>query len=196
LIDAALVAERAAGRTPYFFPVGASIPTGCWGYVRCVEELVEQLGRKTPVDVFSAVSSGGTHVGLMLGKALLECDNWRVVGIPVSDSVEFFKKDLRELERKTVASYGLDVTEARTPIELIDGFIGDGYAIPYPDAVETIRQLARLEGVLLDPTYTAKGMTGAIATIKSGGIRPGATAVFVHTGGAFGLMARRDLFGG
>jgi 1-aminocyclopropane-1-carboxylate deaminase/D-cysteine desulfhydrase-like pyridoxal-dependent ACC family enzyme len=25
-------------------------------------------------------------------------------------------------------------------------------------------------------------------------VRAGATALFVHTGGAFGLMARRDLF--
>jgi D-cysteine desulfhydrase len=194
LIDAALSSDRSAGRTPYFFPVGASIPIGCWGYVRCIGELVEQLGRTTPVDIFSAVSSGGTHVGLMLGKTLLECDNWRIIGIPVSDSVEFFQKDLRELERKTVASYGLDVTEAQTPIELIDGFIGDGYAVPYAAAIDTIRQVARLEGILLDPTYTAKGMTGMIATIRSGGVRPGATAVFVHTGGGFGLMARKDLF--
>ncbi len=77
--------------------------------------------------------------------------------------------------------------------ELVDGFIGDGYAIPYPEAVDTIRQVARLEGVVLDPTYTGKGMTGAIATIRAG-LRPGAVPVFVHTGGVFGLMARRDLF--
>src|SRR6266480_292720 len=61
LIDDAMNAERAAGRKPYFFPVGASIPLGCWGYIRCVGELVEQLGRDTKVDVYSAVSSAGTH---------------------------------------------------------------------------------------------------------------------------------------
>src|SRR2546423_141056 len=85
LIDAAMQDARSRGRTPYFFPVGASIPLGCWGYIRCVSELAEQLGRDTKVDVFSAVSSGGTHVGMMLGKALLGLDNWRIAGIPVSD---------------------------------------------------------------------------------------------------------------
>jgi len=194
LIDQAMAAERDDERRPYFFPVGASTPLGCWGYIRCMHELVQQLGKETKVDIFSAVSSSGTFVGLMIGRALFASDNWRVVGIPVSDSVEFFKRDLRELERRTVAEYELELTEQQTPIELIDGFIGEGYAIPYPAALETVKLLARLEGVLFDPTYTAKTMTGMIATIRAGGIRPGAVPVFVHTGGIFGLLARRDLF--
>ena len=194
LIDSAMAAERAAGRTPYFFPVGASIPLGCWGYVRCVAEMAQQLGRETKADVFSAVSSAGTHAGLVIGKALFGLDAWRVVGVPVSDSVDYFRKDIRDLVDRTVSEYRLGLSEAQTPLELIDGFIGEGYAIPYPAAIETTKLLARREGVLLDPTYTAKGMTGMIETIRRGGVRPGAVPVFVHTGGAFGLMARTDLF--
>jgi D-cysteine desulfhydrase len=194
LVDGAMDAERAAGRKPYFFPVGASIPLGCWGYVRCVAEMVEQLGKGTKVDVFSAVSSAGTHAGLVIGKALFGLVNWRMVGIPVSDSVEYFRKDIRDLVNRTTSEYRLPLTESQTPIELIDGFIGEGYAIPYPAAIETTRVLARREGVLLDPTYTAKGMTGMIQTIRQGGVRPGAVPLFVHTGGVFGLLARTDLF--
>ena len=194
LIDQAMAAEREDERRPYFFPVGASTPLGCWGYIRCMHELVGQLGKETKVDVFSAVSSSGTFAGLMIGRALFASDNWHVIGIPVSDSAEFFRKDLRELERRTVAEYELNLNEQQTPIELIDGFIGEGYAIPYPAALETVKLLARLEGVLFDPTYTAKAMTGAIATIRAIGVRNGALPVFVHTGGIFGLLARRDLF--
>jgi D-cysteine desulfhydrase len=117
-----------------------------------------------------------------------------MVGVPVSDSLEYFHKELRELTAKTIADFRLDVTESQLPIELIDGFIGEGYAIPYPEAVETTRLLARSEGILLDPTYTSKAMTGTIAAIRRGQVRAGAVPVFVHTGGAFGLMARRDLF--
>lgn len=194
LIDDAMEKERVAGRKPYFFPVGASIPLGCWGYIRCVAEIMEQLGSETKIDVFSSVSSAGTHAGLMLGKALFGLENWRMIGVPVSDSVAFFRKEIRDLVDRAAREYALDVSEAETPLDLIDGFIGDGYALPYPAAIETTRLLARREGVLLDPTYTSKGMTGMLATIRNGGIRPGAVPMFVHTGGAFGLMARRDLF--
>ncbi len=194
LIDAAMAAERDAGRKPFFFPVGASTPLGCWGYIRCMAELVAELGRDESVDLFCATSSGGTHVGLMLGKALFGCDRWRVIGVPVSDSAAYFQKSLRELERETVATYGLEVPETRTPIELLDGFIGEGYAIPYPQDVAAIRTLAAREGILLDPTYTGKAMAGWMHALKSGGVRREAVPVFVHTGGAFGLMARRDLF--
>src|SRR5204862_4604442 len=80
IIHDTMEAEQRAGRKPYFFPVGASMPLGCWGYIRCVAEMVEQLGRETKVDVFSSVSSAGTHTGMMLGRALLKCENWRVIG--------------------------------------------------------------------------------------------------------------------
>ncbi len=191
LVEQAMQQERSEGRTPYFFPVGASVPIGSWGYIRCVAELVEQLGRETPVDMYCATSSGGTQVGLMLGRVLLGCDNWRVLGVPVSDSVEYFQTYLRELERATVEQFSLDLSSEDTPIDLIDGFIGDGYAIPYPEAVETIRLLGHSEGIVLDPSYTSKGMTGMLAVLKD---QPSERlSVYIHTGGSFGLFARRDL---
>ncbi len=191
LIEEVLEQERGAGHTPYFFPVGASVPIGCWGYIRGVAELVEQLGRDAPVDIYCATSSGGTQVGLMLGKALLGCDSWRILGVPVSDSVEYFQTYLRELERATVEEFRLELDPEQTPIEMIDGFIGEGYAIPYPEAVQTIRLLGRTEGVVLDPSYTSKAMTGMLHSIRQQDRQR--LPLFLHTGGAFGLFARRDL---
>ena len=194
LIDAAMESERRNGRTPYFFPVGASIPLGCWGYVRCLREMIDQLGADTKVDVFSAVSSAGTQAGLMLGKALFHLDNWRMVGVPVSDSLDYFQREVRELVDQTIRKFNLDVVPSAMPLDLLDGFIGDGYAIPYPQAVETIELLAQSEGLVFDPTYTSKAMTGMLSAIHNGQVRKDAVPVFVHTGGAFGLFARRDLF--
>lgn len=194
LIDGAMESQRSAGRVPYFFPVGASVPLGCWGYIRCLSELLAQLDKEQPIDLFCAVSSVGTYAGLILGRAIFGCKNWRIVGVPVSDTVESLARDIRELERRTVEEFRLGLSESDTPVELLDGFIGEGYAIPYPEAVETLRLLARTEGLLLDPTYTAKAMTGMLAAVRGGGLRAGAVPLFLHTGGAFGLMARRDLF--
>jgi D-cysteine desulfhydrase len=195
IVQNVITEERNAGRKPYFFPVGASIPLGVWGYVRCMSELVEQLGRNIKLDIFCPVSSSGTYAGLVVGKAVFRLDNWRVVGIPVSDSVEYFQQEVRSLADKTAEEYGLDaLTRERIEIELIDGFIGEGYAIPYDQCIDTIKIMARREGIILDPTYTGKGMTGMLETIRKGGIREGAVPLFIHTGGAFGLLARKDLF--
>lgn len=194
IIDEAMEGERRAGHTPCFFPVGASVPLGCWGYIRCFAETVEQLGRETKVDVYSSVSSAGTQTGLILGRALLKCDNWRIIGVPVSDSVGYFQREIRQLQRATNEAFQLGLDESEAPIELIDGFIGEGYAIPYPAAIETLKILAQREGILLDPTYTAKGITGMLETLRRGGGRQNAVPLFLHTGGVFGLMARRDLF--
>jgi D-cysteine desulfhydrase len=194
LMEGAMEEQQKKGRKPYFFPVGASVPLGCWGYVRCVAEMVEQLRKETAVDVFVPVSSSGTYAGLVLGKALFGLDNWRMVGIPVSDSLAYFQKDVRELIAETVEQFGLGVSEDQTPLEFLEGCIGEGYAIPFPAAIETIKTVARAEGICLDPTYTGKAMTGFVDAARTGGVRRGALPVFVHTGGIFGLMARRDLF--
>jgi D-cysteine desulfhydrase len=193
LIDAAMQYERQAGRKPYFFPVGASIPLGCWGYIRAARELASYLGREKPIDIFVPVSSSGTIAGLVLGRALFRCRNWRIVGVVVSDSVEYFQEDVAALIQRTITEHQLEVNEYDTSFELLGGFIGEGYAIPYPEALNTVRLLARLEGILLDPTYTAKAMTGMLSEIRDGRLRKDALPLFVHTGGAFGLLARRDL---
>jgi D-cysteine desulfhydrase len=170
------------------------VPLGCWGYIRCFRELLDQLGAETNVDVFTAVSSSGTFAGLVLGKALFGAKNWRVVGVPVSDSVEFFQKDVRELIDAANDKFSLGLSESDTPIELLDGYIGEGYAIPDRAAIETLKRVARREGLILDPTYTSKAMHGFLETIQAGKVRPGSIPLFIHTGGAFGLTARRDLF--
>lgn len=194
LVDAAMDVERRKGREPCWFPIGASVPLGCWGYIRCMHELVEQIGRNSSIDLFVAVGSSGTLAGLLLGKALFRCDHWRIVGVPICDSADYFRKEVRELIDATIAQFNLDVTPEQTPIELLGRFIGDGYAIPYASEIDTIRTVARREGILLEPTYTGKAFTGMLETNRTGGIRAAATPMFLHTGGVFGLMARRDLF--
>jgi D-cysteine desulfhydrase len=194
IIEQAISTEEAAGRKPYFFPVGASVPLGTWGYIRCFRELLDQLGRDAKVDVFVAVSSSGTHTGLILGRALFGCESWRVIGIPVSDSLDYFRTEIRQLIAETDRQFELGLNESQTPVELLDGCIGEGYAIPTPKSLETLLLLARREGIPLDPTYTAKAMDGFLTAVRDGHVRDGATPMFIHTGGAFGLMARRDLF--
>ncbi len=52
--------------------------------------------------------------------------------------------------------------------------------------------LARTEGVLLDPVYTAKGFASLLAAAPR--MDPEHDVVFVHTGGQPGLFAYADAF--
>ena len=78
-MDRLMEALRAQGRTPYFIPVGGSVPVGCLGYVNCALEIA---GQAEEMDVHfdaavSAVGSGGTYAGLTLGaKLFLPGANW------------------------------------------------------------------------------------------------------------------------
>jgi L-cysteate sulfo-lyase len=67
-------------------------------------------------------------------------------------------------------------------------YVGKGYGIPTDGMVEAVRMLARLEGILLDPVYSGKAMSGMIDLVRKGEIRNGETVVFLHTGGAVGLF--------
>ena len=43
--------------------------------------------------------------------------------------------------------------------------------------------MAKSEGIMLDPNYTGKSMSGLIAEVKAGNVDPEVPVVFIHTGG-------------
>ncbi len=56
-----------------------------------------------------------------------------------------------------------------------------------------MRRLARLEGLLLDPTYTAKAFAGLLDLLETGQLGAGEPIIFWHTGGCPGCL--RDDYG-
>ncbi len=76
-------------------------------------------------------------------------------------------------------------------IEVHDGHVGPGYAVPTPAMRAAVELLARTEGVLLDPVYTGKAMAGLIDLVRCGAFRANQNAVFLHTGGVPALFCGR-----
>ena len=60
--------------------------------------------------------------------------------------------------------------------------------------VEAVKLLARLEGLILDPSYTGKAMAGLIDLVAKGRFTKSDTVVFIHTGGTPALFAYRSVF--
>lgn len=191
-IVAQVLAElRGAGRTPRWTPMGASEPLGCWGYLRASAELGEQLlaAGIHGCDVVTAVSSGATYAGLVLGHRLHHldaCDFWAV---PVSDDVAFHERNTAALCRAAIAQFELPIEFTDVVLRFLDGYVGDGYAIPYAAANDALRLLARTEGIVLDPVYTAKAFCALLDAVRARRLGFERPVVFLMTGGVFSNFA-------
>lgn len=183
------------GKKAYIIPEGGSTSLGAWGYVAALEEAAHQLkAADIPIDIMlCAVGSGGTYAGLLLGEALLDL-NFEIWGINVCDDAEFFTKVVNEIVDDFQKKYMPDLNLKQTNLKIIDGFVGKGYALSSVDEINTIKQVARLEGILTDPVYTGKTMYACKELIQRGEIPKEKNVLFWHTGGVFGLFPKRDLF--
>ncbi|HEX5824120.1 MAG TPA: hypothetical protein VFY18_06660, partial [Candidatus Limnocylindrales bacterium] len=69
-----------------------------------------------------------------------------------------------------------------------DDQLGAGYGRPTGAADEAASLLARTEGILVDPIYTAKALAGLMVRVRDGRLR--GPVVFWHAGGLPGLFER------
>jgi len=193
----ATVAEelRAAGRKPYIIPGGGSNPIGALGYVTCALEMVNQFNTQDlRVDcVVHATGSAGTQAGLVVG---LEGTRSQipVLGIGVRAAREAQETNVYNLAVKTAELLGVPGSVKRESVMANCDYVGGGYGVPTPGMVEAVTLMARLEGILLDPVYSGKGMAGLIDLCRKGHFKKGENVVFLHTGGAVALYGYMDAF--
>ncbi len=197
IFDREADALKRAGRRPYIIPEGASNALGAWGYIRAMAELAADIDRLDQTAVKSttvvhATGSGGTGAGLVLGKLLLGLDV-RVVGINVCDDRDYFIRVSGGICREAIARDDLDVSfDAERDLEIVDGYVGAGYALSQPDELKLIAHVCRREGLVLDPVYTGKAFFGMVDQLKADARIFGERIVFLHTGGLIGLFPQAD----
>lgn len=184
---------RRQGATPYVIPTGASDGTGVWAYIACTAELLEDFRHAgiAPSSIIHATGSGGTQAGLSVGVALHQLDV-RVTGIAVCDDESYFQNKVRDDICQWRQRYDVPLDPATVHIQVDDRFVGPGYGRAGEEVFATIRDIAALEGLLLDPVYTGKAFHGMLEKIRAGEFAGESDLVFVHTGGIFGLLAQRD----
>jgi D-cysteine desulfhydrase family pyridoxal phosphate-dependent enzyme len=176
------------GGRPYVIPLGASTPLGAAGFARGVTEIATSVIK--PDVIVHASSSAGTQAGLIAGCALLGLQP-RIIGVSADEPADKLRALVRDLIEGMAhmlgaksATIGLD-----RDIEVDDTQVGDGYGMPTASSTEALELVARREGILLDPVYTAKAMAGLIARVRQGEFNEGQTILFWHTGGQVGYFA-------
>ncbi len=175
------------GRVPYVIPMGGSNAMGSLGYIRMAGEL-----RDIPEvfdDIYCALGSGGTYAGLMVGLHHYGIPS-RLHGIAVCDDVDYFKAEVTRILHEFDEWYGLSFPDVHFTMNFDDRFVGRGYALNTPEEWKELVRIARLEGLILDPVYTLKTFLGMIQQIREGTVKKGSRALFVHTGGHYGLFPK------
>lgn len=187
-LEDAVARLRAAGRSPYAIPLGASTAVGALGFVRAIGELVEQ--RVEPDVIVHASSSGGTQAGLLAGCALYGLRT-QVLGISADDPASDIAAGVRAILEGIGVQLGQDgaAFADACSIDVDDGFVGDGYGIPTAASREAQVLAARTEALFVDHTYSAKGLAGLIGAVRAHRFADDATVMFWHTGGQVGLFA-------
>lgn len=188
MMEAVAAELVAAGRRPFVIPLGASTPIGAAGFAQGIEELL--VSGLRPDVIVHASSSGGTQAGLIAGCALFGLKT-RVVGISAdepSSSLQAIVTHLLEAMAERLGGSRAAIGADRDVV-VDDRCVGEGYGIPTADSIEALTMVARSEGIVLDPVYTAKAMAGLIRHVREGRFSAGETVLFWHTGGQAGLFA-------
>ena len=176
-----------AGHKCCYIPVGASTALGAVGYVSGAREIAVQamaagvrLGH-----IVSATGSGGTAAGLLLGAGLF-LPGVKVTGIAVDSGP--FDKIVPRLAGEAAALLECPFQPEENAFQMVE-HMGPGYALPNPEDTPYIEELARTEGILLDPVYTGKAFAGMMQLLRQGAFDGQDDLLFVHTGGTAALFA-------
>jgi 1-aminocyclopropane-1-carboxylate deaminase/D-cysteine desulfhydrase-like pyridoxal-dependent ACC family enzyme len=196
LVERVAGAAVASGRSVRVLPVGGSEVAGAWGQVLAALEVGEQadaLGFEPDVIVVPT-ATGGTQAGLIVGSAIRAAGRperrrtaTEVHGVVVARAESELHPVVERLVHELSALAGIAAPVDR--ITLDAGQIGDGYGRSTEAADEAASLLARTEGILVDPIYTAKALAGLIALVRDGNME-GRRAIFWHGGGLPALFER------
>ena len=187
---AAAETVRGTGGRPYVIPVGGTGLPGAWGQVLAGQELLTQAAgaQATPDVIVLPSATGGTQAGLLAGLRS-EGNGALVHGVLVARTNSELRPAIAATLGELARGLGREVGEDQ--ILLDPAQLGDGYGVPTVAADEAAALLARSEGILVDPIYTAKALAGLIEGVRAARW-DGRRVVFWHSGGTPGLFEPLD----
>jgi 1-aminocyclopropane-1-carboxylate deaminase/D-cysteine desulfhydrase-like pyridoxal-dependent ACC family enzyme len=180
---------RAAGRRPFAIPMGGSTADGALGFLAAWVELSEQCeaAQLRPAAIVHASSTGGTHGGLLAGRAVWAAAGEAapdVIAVDVAKNSADLAADAVRLAGDALRSVGLgDVPVDPALVELDGRWVGPDYAVASAEGDDAAAWAARHGAWVLDRTYTGKAFAGLLGLAEQGRFAPDSTVVFWHTGG-------------
>ncbi len=183
------------GKKVYIIPTGGSTDIGSLGYINCVKEIQEYSKREKISfnSIVIATGSGGTHAGFLLGCKFYYPD-CNVIAITAADNKQDMNDQVLHIIKDFQKSHSLEFDLNEFTCTIFDNYFGQGYGIPTKEVINTIKMVAKEEGLFLDPVYNGKAMVGLIDMLKKEMLPKDNKYLFLHSGGGPSLFNYSDYF--
>jgi len=183
------------GARPYVIPLsGMHTPYGALGYVKAAVEMLQQMSEsEISVDaIVLATGSANTHAGLLFGLRTLG-SSIKVYGQCVRRRADLQRQRVLDKTAALAKMLERDNCVTTEDVYVDDSMLAPGYGQLNQPVKDAIQMTAHAEGILLDPTYTAKAMAGLIALVRKNTWSSNQTVIFLHTGGTPALFGYPEL---
>jgi D-cysteine desulfhydrase len=180
-------------RMPYLLGPGGSNALAALGYVDAAFELVEQVRSgelPEPAWVVVPLGTGGTVAGLLAGLRLAGL-NTRVLAISATRAPTTWRPVVKRLARAVALRIARESGEhgagqvRLNGLRIEPGWLGPGFGRESAAGSAAQLMLDDLEGLHLDPVYTAKSMSALIDLSRAGTLK--GAVLFWHTYNAIPL---------
>src|ERR1051325_5949008 len=183
---------KAQGRRPFVWDRVTGRPIAAVAYALCLAETLDQaraLGVE-PTHVYCA-AAGATGAGLAIGTAILGGQG-RVRLLSPTRWPGDTPADIADVANRTATLLDLPQRATAADIDIRHDYMGPKYGAMTKEGREAMDLVAKSEGLLLDPVYTAKALAGLIDDAPQARLGAQDIAVFIHTGGTPAVFAYRD----
>ena len=191
-------ALAADGAAPYTIPIGGSTADRC-ARLRVGVRRADGPMRRTvgfePAAIVHTSSSGGTHAGLVAGRALWRslrasrCPSVLAIGVAKGVNVGHARHRRARPARRSSCSAGRTRASTVATSSSTPGWIGDDYAVPTTAGDEAMRWAAGTAAGCSTVRTPARAWPGCSATPPPADGRPAPTSMFIHTGGVPAVFA-------
>ncbi|WP_181346902.1 1-aminocyclopropane-1-carboxylate deaminase/D-cysteine desulfhydrase [Thalassobacillus sp. CUG 92003] len=180
-IDSTLAELKNRGYSPYFIQGGGHGELGTHAYKVAYDEIIEDQSNINFDYIFLASGTGTTQAGLEVGKNIVQAET-NIVGISVARNNERGKDVIFNSISDYCSSQELNLSIKKDDLIFDDSYIGKGYGDIYHEVTQTIKNVAKKSGIILDPVYTGKAFYGMLDTLWKKNIK-NKNIMFLHTGG-------------
>jgi 1-aminocyclopropane-1-carboxylate deaminase/D-cysteine desulfhydrase-like pyridoxal-dependent ACC family enzyme len=173
---------------------------GSLGYTNCLYEIDNQSPDTKHLVIVGAM--GITASGFIFANRVLK-NKYTIHVISVEYEKEKLIKILAKkllflegnaLEDVSWLKFDKSDLEKQYNSYVYDDYMGKGWGITTEESLQTIREMAQLEGILLDHVYNAKTFTGLKGLVANGVIKNGEKTCIVHTGGAPAIFGHAEIY--